>query len=64
MHAIRKFTRLHSTEHSKIFLDRALAVRAVLPGLAQCAAQRANFICSEAIHVGLALPDEEFSKLI
>ena len=64
MRAVGKFTRPHSPEHSKIFFNGAFAVGAVLSCFGQGATQRAYFIRRQAIHICLALPDEEFGKLV
>ena len=62
--AIGKFSGFHSAEQVEIFLDRALAVWAVLAGLGQRAAERAHFLGGETVHIRFALLDKIFGALI
>ncbi len=62
--AVGKFSGFHSAEQVKIFLDRALAVGAVLASLGQRAAKRADFLGGKAVHICFALLDKVFGTLI
>ena len=56
--AVRKLSCTHPRKEVKIFLYGAIAPRALLSRLRQCAAIGADFIRREIVHIGEALPYE------
>ena len=52
--AVGELARAHPREQIEVLLDRAIAIRAVLPRLGQRAAVGANLVGVEAVDVGLA----------
>ena len=54
--AIGKLAGPHPAEQVKAFLDRAVAMRAFLARLGQCAAILPHFVGGQAVHVSVAVP--------
>src|SRR6185312_6774312 len=62
--AVREFSGFHSAKQVKVFIDRALAVGAVLAGLGERAAKRADFIRGKTVYICFALLDKIFGAFI
>ena len=58
--AVGEFTGAHATQQVEILRHRTIAVRAVLAGLGQRAAKRANLVRAQAVDIGDAVLDQLF----
>ena len=56
--AVGKFAGAHAAEQVEVLLHRAIAIRAVLPGLGQRAAGETRLFLGLVVHIGLAGADQ------
>ncbi len=64
MGAVGKFARAHPPEEIEVFGHRAVTVRAGLARLTDRAPVLADLLLVEAVHIGLAVQDQLFGKLV